>query len=399
MKQFVATVMEAYREKTLGYALRRRLYPLAMFPWLAVSQARQDIVLHCPAYDRDCGKDPRRTEVARRIFAAYGRMRDAEPGVSPCYRPSSIWRAQLDDAYASLIEGLRDGDLEKFHFFLANFGVWEKYHGVENNLLIREATTSRIKACYLKHKFLRALKIWKWFYGGRRDVAALTYPRVGNQAGALLHGRFVGYGSFFNEIYGSILSGLLAGTPSPVVAEIGAGYGKLAYFVLRDLPGATFVDFDLPETLCLAAYYLMNVWPEKKVLLYGEEDFDADCLSRYDLIFMPPQEIEKLGRDTVDLFLNKNSLGEMTAESVVNYVGHISEATRFFFHMNHDVYPRPMAGGRGLLGHEYPVPADRFRLLFRYPDMGHLLMEGYLEMRNDIFCYLYEKRADAKPGM
>jgi hypothetical protein len=393
MRRFFELIQQAQREKTLGYALRRRLYPLALFPWLSLSQVGKNITIHCPPYDRSSVADERRVAVAKRIFAAYGRMRQAEGTVASRYKPSSIWQTQLDDAYSSLIEGSLQNDLDKFHFFLANFGVWERYHGVENNLLIREATTSKIKACYLKYKFLRALKIWKWFYGNRRDVSALGYPQVGNQAGALIDGRFVGYGSFFNEIYGSILSGILAGIPSPVVAELGAGYGKLAYFVLRDLDTFTYLDFDLPETLCLAAYYLMNVWPDKKVLLYGEDDFSADSFAKYDLIFMPPQEIEPLGRDSVDLFLNKNSLGEMARESVTNYVQHIGEATRFFFHMNHDVYPRSLADGHGLLGCEYPVPANQFRTLFRYPDIGHLLMEGYLEMRNDIFFYLYEKRA------
>ena len=82
----------------------------------------------------------------------------------------------------------------------------------------------------------------------------LSYPRFGNQVGAIVDEQFVGTGSFFNEIYGSILSGLIANKDRPVVADLGGGYGKLAYFTLRDLPQFSFIDFDLPEVFCLATY-------------------------------------------------------------------------------------------------------------------------------------------------
>jgi len=390
MKGFIDLVVEGWREKTLGKALKRRLYPLAYFPILSLRPSLRKIRIHCPAFDSSFPSDPCRRNILERIFVSYRAMKQAE-GASTGLAPSSMWQAIIDDAYAPLIEGLNTGDLKSFHYFLANFGVWNKNHGVENNILIREAAASRVKGMWLKHQFAHALKIWKWFYGGRKDPAALVYPQFGNQSGALIDGMFVGYGSFFNEVYGSILSGLVKDRARPVVADLGAGYGKLAYFILRDLPSFAFLAFDLPETICLAAYYLMNVWPQKKTLLYGEAPLDQQAIREHDLLFMPGWEIEKLGDGDVDLFVNKNSLGEMNRETVKRYIGHICRATRFFFHMNHDIYTVPFANERSVLGVEYPVPDDRFRLLFRYPDIGHLLMSGYLEMRNDIFCYLYER--------
>ena len=116
----------------------------------------------------------------------------------------------------------------------------------------------------------------------------------------------------------------------PIIAELGAGYGKLAYFLLRNFHDSCYIDFDLPETLCVAAYYLMLVWPEKKVLLYGEEECDSFSWSRYDLIFMPSWEIEKLERKSIDLFLNINSLGEMTGKAVNNYIHYITNSTIYF---------------------------------------------------------------------
>ena len=103
------------------------------------------------------------------------------------------------------------------------------------------------------------------------------------------------------------------------------------------------------------------------------------------------QAIKARLRPSIDLFPNKDSLGEMTAESV----GHIARATRYFFHMNHDLYPNLYDGDvPGLLAHEYPVPSEQFKLLFRYPDVGHLLGLGGIDYSMDIFLYLYERRRE-----
>ena len=182
----------------------------------------------------------------------------------------------------------------------------------------------------------------------------------------------------------------------PVVADLGGGYGKLAYFTLRDLPQFSFIDFDLPEVLCLATYYLMKTFPHKKAMLYREEPYSEESHNKYDLIFMPSFKIEEVGSNSVDLFMNKNSLGEMARESVENFVSNIARATSgYFFHMNHDNYPNIYENGRvGLLGSEYPVPGDEFNLLLRYPDIGALLSQGWLDLNADRFFYLYERKSE-----
>ena len=59
----------------------------------------------------------------------------------------------------------------------------------------------------------------------------------------------------------------------------------------------------------------MKTFPKKKVLLYGEDEFNKEALRKYDLIFMPPWEIKKTQENSIDLFINKNGLGEMTKEA------------------------------------------------------------------------------------
>ena len=112
---------------------------------------------------------------------------------------------------------------------------------------------------------------------------------------------------------------------------------------------------------------------------------------------MPCYEISKIGQDSVDLFINKNSLGEMTKEAVINYINHIARSTRYFFHMNHEIYRNVFTdNSRGLLGYEYPVPMDKFKLIFRYPVIGHMLYQKGIDYKDamDIFFYLYERIAE-----
>ena len=321
-------------------------------------------------------------------------MKEDQKEASSVYKPSSLWQEQLHDSYSSLIQSVKENDIKKFHFFLANFGSWKKYHGVSANVFMNKNNKTFIGRRYLKNViFYNQLQMWKWFYNNRKDVDELESPTFGNQCGSFIDGKFIGVSSFFNEIYGSILSGLVKDKKFPVIAELGAGYGNFAYYILKHQKGYCYIDFDLPETLCLAAYYLMMTWPDKKVLLYGEEDYSESSHARFDLIFMPSFEIEKIGTNTVDLFINKNSLGEMTKESAINYFKYISQSSNYIFHMNHDVFPNVYSDGESsLLGYEYPIPEEDFLLLFRYPDMGHMLTKGGVDYYMDIFLYLYKRK-------
>ena len=77
----------------------------------------------------------------------------------------------------------------------------------------------------------------------------------------------------------------------------------------------------------------------------------------------------------------------------MEYVVHITRAAHYFFHMNHDLYPNVYDGDvPGLLAHEYPISQSEFKLLFRYPDVGHMLGLGGIDYSMDIFLYLYERR-------
>ncbi len=396
-------VTKAQREGRLLSAVSSRLKPFLYGIKHTINNpaAAKRITLHCPDYVNP-SNDSNEVNIVKRIFQSYKRMKEDQKTVSDLFLPSALWQAHLDSSgssYSYLTDGLKYNDMEKFHYFLSNFGTWKVYHGIESQTLIRDNMNSLIRRNYLKNiVFLNQLNLWNVFSANKKPISCLSYPTYGNQAGAYIDGEFVGVGSFFNEIYGSMLADIISDIKRPTVADLGAGYGKLAFFTLRNVDNFCFIDFDLPETLCLAAYFLMNTWPNKKTLLYGEQEYSQGQHKKYDLIFMPSWEIVKPGENSIDLFINKNSLGEMSKNAAINYVDNIARSTKYFFHENHEVYRNTYSNdSSGLLGYEYPVPKDKFKLLFKYPDIGHILYQGGVE-GIDIFLYLYERRLGAKAG-
>lgn len=329
-----------------------------------------------------------------RIFSSYKKMKKAQLNVNKIYQPSTLWKNHLKKDYQIMQEAYLLNDYKKFSFFLKNFGNWDKYLGIEHNILLKRYNNNFILRKYLKCEiFDRLFKTWKYFGNSQKEIKNLNAPEFGNQIGVYLNNSFVTIGSFFNNIIAKLLIPYIDEKKRTVVADLGGGYGKLGYYLLNKKKNSCFIDFDLPETLCLASYYLMKTWPKKKSLLYGEKVFRSSDTKIYDLIFLPSFEIEKLKDNSIDLFLNKNSLGEMNPDLAMHFINNICRVTNFFFHMNHEntknIFEKNI---KSLINSEYPINNKKFKLLFRYPDLGHLLYTGRLDLVNsDIFMYLYKK--------
>jgi hypothetical protein len=351
----------AYRRGQVFAALRRRTRPYLLGAGNLLTST--SLELHHPCF---VAPDPQDLPLVRRLLAAFRKMKAEQPFVSALYRPTPFWQGIIDQY--PLTDSAADD-------FLSNFGVWETDLGIAHGSMMTGMMRNAITRRYAAQLFDTQMRTWR--SQSNRPTLSLSYPRHGNQPGAFKDGQFIGLGSFDNETYGVELS---RGLPAePIVAELGAGHGKLAYFILRDIEKFTYIDFDLPETLTVAAYYLIKTFPGKKALLYGEADFSSE----YDLIFMPPWKMTKL--TTVDLFVNTNSLGEMKRDAAANYLSHINRTARRFFHLNHERAPQD--GRDGLRAPDYPLP--NLTLAWKQQDLWNVLFQG---RDSDIFGYLYQRR-------
>ena len=385
---FYQKLRNIIKEKRFFKTILKKTYPYFKGFFLIFSNKKSNVKIYISNNKKLDKKD---LPLAERIFKSYKLIKSEQSKKSNYYKPSSLWQKHIDEDFNFLLKSFENNDVEKFLYFLQNFGNWDKYLGVENSTLIKKYSKNLILKNFLsKEIFGGQLDLWR-FFNRNSKIRELEMPRYGNQIGAFIDDTFVVLGSFMNHIYSKNLSHYLKNNKNNII-ELGGGYGKFAYYFLKDAKNFTYIDFDIPETLTLASYFLSKCFPNKKNFFYGEKNFTKIVVDDYDLIFLPPWEIEKLEDNSVDLAINKNSLGEMNPETAHNYLNHIQRTSKYFFSMNHEYFRNDFANGKkSLINREYNLNG-KFRELIRYPDLWHLIYErNKIDYDSNTFFYIYKK--------
>jgi putative sugar O-methyltransferase len=214
------------------------------------------------------------------------------------------------------------------------------------------------------------------------DIKNIHMPLAGNPYGVEVGGRFF-YGPHF--LYFAKKIYMLTGSDATRVVELGAGYGGLPWASRNCIPNSRYFEFDLPEVLAIASFYILSTYPKTNIALFGEVDLQSAELDNFDFIFMPKFEIERMPSNWSDVSFNSWSLAEMEAEAIGNYVRHLGRVTRrYFFHVNHVIHSK-------ISSDVFPVNFRKFRLLHRA-----LSMWGKSLHRNnfvDEHEFIYEVRS------
>lgn len=365
-------------------------------PFFEASAAQKplDVRLYYPGY---VAPDASQRPLVERIFVAYEKAKETQRHADPVFLPSSAWQTVIDGAFAPLSEGLADRNLEVFHHFLANFRSWKRTTGMEPSQQISEYSVDAGRRAHFEQRVVAPILRW-WLRSEShgRDLSALTIPRYGNQCGVLVDGHLVAASSVFCEVYGRLLAGFCGQadrTERPVVAELGAGFGKLLFFISQNIGRARFVDVDLPESLCCAAFFLMQAFPDARFLLYGEGNLTAESLKQHDFVLLPSFEISKLPERSVGLFINENSLGVMSPAACRRFVLEICRSTEAFYHRNTESSRIEFSDGtQSLVNSEFPVPAQEFEQVARYADISRMMSSGRLNFDSDMYWYYYRRK-------
>jgi len=121
-------------------------------------------------------------------------------------------------------------------------------------------------------------------------------------------------------------------TDAMLVAEIGAGWGRLGYLLKKVNPLITYIVFDLPEILLISSSYLPRLLPD---VSYGSYEhgrqlrtLDHDALTTRGMWFFGAQDFAKVKDNTFDIVVNIASFQEMTKSQVNTYIGMIDKKTR-----------------------------------------------------------------------
>lgn len=330
-----------------------------------------------------------KNRVIQRISDAYNRAIADQPNASLPYQPGSKWKPQIDEVMRDYVQALRSEDINALGILFADFF---RNHGV--SILKKRRYSDLVNQYpgdYMQKEFCSVLMqdVITWTEYFETDcLQDLQLPQLGNPFGLRLDGVTITGSSPSLNYYAQRANTFISEIKNPIVAEIGGGFGGLLYYLSRQNPSASCLDFDLPEVLVFAQYFLMMSFPEKKFLLYGEPG-SKDSLSKhkvreYDLILLPNFCIPMLEDNVVDIFLNFHSISEMDSNTVDEYIHQISRATEGYIYHENSLTPQDIGYGKNEVPvSEYQIPDNQFKLIYKMKAIWN--EPRYME-------FLYEKR-------
>lgn len=172
-------------------------------------------------------------------------------------------------------------------------------------------------------------------------------------------------------------------TAPVIVADLGAGWGRLGYVLKRVNPTLTYVVFDLPETLFVSSSYLPKQLPEVAFQTYERAReipaITRDLLQRGSMWFLGAQDLQKVSDEALDVVVNVASFQEMTRAQVDRYFELIDTKARGGYLYLRQLWSGATHGHRlkEIEGHsEYPFRARWGEQFCRNSRFSHLFFEA-----------------------
>ncbi len=267
-----------------------------------------------------------------RICAAYIKATDNQKAAPEAYQPSKWWDQQ-QTRLQPVTQALKKRDIHALRFMYSNFYRDPCSSGLMPVTGMPWHPPGAMKGID-RHSYLGdclcSIDYWRDRTAGRFAVGDLAGPNVGNPFGVMLDGTLVRFEAPFQHYCAYRLSSISGVGPS-TIAEIGGGFGGMAYFLLRDRQPLTYFDFDLPETVALASYFLMKAFPSLTFLLYGEKPMTREEISHANVVLMPLFEIEQLQPRSVDVAFSSHAMSSLPSRFIAHYLEIIGRITRGYF--------------------------------------------------------------------
>lgn len=275
------------------------------------------------------------TKLLERICSAYRKAEKDQLAAPQAYQATDWWKQVQREHLQSVREALRTGKIpilrELYRDFFRN-SCSAGLSGIPLALLkphLNRKATGFQRGFFLSDALYR-LDYWKEQINGQFTLDNLQGPNTGNPFGVLVDGTLVRTGSEYQH-YCAQKIGQLLSKKTPAVAEIGGGYGGMAYYLMRDNPKITYLDFDTPESIALTAYYLLKSFPERKFLLYGENKLSEETISQYDAVLMPLFDLAKVPAGSVGLTFSSHAVSDISDAALIEYLSQISRITQQYF--------------------------------------------------------------------
>jgi hypothetical protein len=260
-----------------------------------------------------------------RICSAYAAAQTYRKA-APWYEPTAWWQDVRKRRLAPVIEALRTRNIAALQGLYGNFfrdacsgGLIGVPYGM-TTAYFGGGMTDRHRRIYL-YDALHRLAYWMSETHDRYPLSVLRGPTIGNPFGVMMDGMLIATHADFRHACAHRVGRLLQRDDSHVI-EIGGGFGGMAYYLLRDFPKVRYTNFDLPETIALASYYLIKAFPERTFALYGEACEEAD------VSLMPLWAMDDAKEKQADVTFSSHAMSDLAPQSADHYLETIERITR-----------------------------------------------------------------------
>lgn len=307
-------------------------------------------------------------EIMKRLIQAYRKAKEDERSATEPYQLRGEWEHIIGMEYARLVSVLQSEDAKELAALLQNFCRNECSRGLSmSSELLVNRRRPFYKFRYI-NEFNEDFENSKMARHDTFDPGVLCFPFIGNPVGMLVDGNLIPAVNIRHRYYAQRLLELLPNRET-TVAEIGGGFGGLAYFLLKESKTPIrYINFDLPEINVVNSYFLLKTFPDRKILLYGEEAKTLpEALGKAAVIIYPHFCFHQLPDQSMDMVFNSNSLTEMDEQMVLEYYAQINRVCRgYFMHVNHDdekVYDKSRNKKHVKIS-KYSLPGRSFREIY-----------------------------------
>lgn len=282
-------------------------------------------------------------ELVRRLVSSFNAAKKAQANVREPYQPSGGWKNWFDDSWKKFYEYISKENYEGVADLLRNFfrteaiaGLWGSSSSGFQDFCALSHNRNKLAQLSVENLIKKQYLVWRKNLPSV-DLKELDAPHVGNPFGYCFDGFLLLEPVFEYNFQAHYFDQLLTDVETPVVIEIGGGFGGLAHQLLCRRPSIKYIGFDLPENLLIQTYYLSCIFPDARVAIYqeGGRPLTLKELDNYDIVLFPNFEFERTDPLIADLIINVRSLSEMSYETIAEYFAQIDRVGRlFFFHEN-----------------------------------------------------------------
>ncbi|HYK36514.1 putative sugar O-methyltransferase [Alloacidobacterium sp.] len=269
-------------------------------------------------------------QVLERICASYNKaVRDSQDAPK-AFQSTDWWQQIRQERLGPVMRALETCDILTLGGMYRNFfrdvcstGLISVPYGMTSAFF--GGNMRDIHRRYYLGDALYRIDHWATQTDSRFALRDLTGPEIGNPFGILIDGTLVRTGSPYQHYCALRIREHLA-SDADTVAEIGGGYGGMAYYLLRDHAGVKYLNFDVPESIALASYYLLKAFPHLNLLLYGEKE-----IARADVVLLPLFEMEKVQHESIDITFSSHAMSDLSDKSMSDYLKVIARFTKSCF--------------------------------------------------------------------